>query len=318
MTAVSVASVQNRSVPARTVSSLVLFTCLLLNAPSTHAQTVVQVETNLGEFFLQLFDDVAPETVRNFINYVITDRYDDSIVHRAEQGFVIQGGQLKVEEGSTSIDAIRVGPTIQNEFSVSNTRGTIAMARVGGQVNSATSQWFINLADNTGLDTVDEGFTVFGKVIGTGMTVVDAIAALQRVSISGLPFPLPVTNFDGANLFRENLVVMDMNIVSGTFTPPNVVDSENSDVSIKVNGGTDGIAQLSLDIISTAPEVIIQVKPETIVPLEKVEAGFSVFSSQLGQLFIPELSVGGAIAYKNLLFNLTDAEQLQFTLISAE
>ncbi len=295
-----------------------VFGLLLAASPGAWAQTVVQVETNLGEFFLQLFDDVAPQTVANFINYVITDRYDDSIVHRSEPGFVIQGGQLKIEEGSTTIDFLRVGPTIENEFSVSNTRGTIAMARVGGQVNSATSQWFINLGDNSGLDTVDEGFTVFGQVLGNGMEVVDAIAALQRVQISGLSFPLPVINFDGSNLLRENLVIMDMNVVSGSFTPPNVLNDEGSGVSIKVNGGNDGIAQLTLDILSTSPEVVVQVRTDSIVPLAKVEAGFSVFSSQLGQLFIPELSVNGSIAYKNLLFTLSDAAQLKFTLTSAE
>ena len=294
-----------------------LFLILMLAGQGAAAQTVVQVQTNLGEFYLQLFDSIAPKTVRNFINYVITDRYDNSIVHRAEPGFVIQGGQLSIAEGSTTINYLPVGPVIENEFSVSNTRGTIAMARVGGLVNSATSQWFINLGDNSGLDTVDEGFTVFGQVLGEGMQVVDAISNLQRVSLSGLSFPLPVTNFDG-NLTRDNLVIMDMNIVSGNFTPPNVLDDVNADVSIKVNGGTAGIAQLTLDILSTSPEVVVQVKPDTIQPLTEVETGFSVFNATTGQLLIPELSVNGAIAYKNLLFNLTNPDSLQFTLVSVE
>lgn len=301
----------------RGVVNLILLCAVMMSGRSALAQTVVQVETNLGEFFLQLYDSVAPKTVANFVNYVITDRYDDSMVHRVEPGFVIQGGQLKIPEGSSTINFVPVGPVIENEFSVSNTRGTIAMARVGGQVDSATSQWFINLADNSGLDTVDEGFTVFGEVVGSGMDVVDAISVLQRVSLSGLSFPLPVVNFEGT-LGRENLVVMDMNIVSGDFTPPNVLDTVNSDVSIKVNGGTAGIAQLTLDILSTSPSVVVQVMTDTIVPLSSVETGYSIFNAELGQLLIPELSVNGAITYTNLLFNLTDPELLQFTLISVD
>ena len=300
------------------ILNLIFLASLMLASAGASAQTVVQVQSNLGEFYLQLFDSVAPRTVRNFINYVITERYDNSIVHRAEPGFVIQGGQLTIPEGSTTIGFLPVGPVIENEFSVSNTRGTIAMARVGGQIDSATSQWFINLADNSGLDQVDEGFTVFGQVLGDGMQVVDAISNLQRVSLSGLSFPLPVTNFDGTNLLRENLVILDMNIVSGDFTSPNVLDDVNADVSIKVNGGTAGIAQLTLDIVSTSPSVIVQVMPDTIVPLTEVETGFSVFNANTGQLLIPELSVNGAIAYKNLLFNLTDPESLQFTLVSVD
>lgn len=302
----------------RKVLNLLILLTLTLAGHGAVAQTVVQVQTNLGEFYLQLFDSIAPRTVKNFVNYVITERYDNSLVHRVEPGFVIQGGQLTIAENSTTIDFLPIGPVIENEFSVSNTRGTIAMARVGGQVDSATSQWFINLADNSALDQVDEGFTVFGQVLGTGMQVVDAISELQTVALNGLSFPLPVTNFDGSNLLRENLVLLDMNIVSGGFAPPNVLDSVNADVSIKVNGGTAGIAQLTLDIVSTAPSVIVQVKPDSIMPLTEVETGFSVFNANSGQLLIPELSVDGAIAYRNLLFNLTNPELLQFTLVSAE
>ena len=301
------------------VVALVLIIFLGLGSRAVHAETVVHVQTNLGEFYLQLFDEVAPKTVSNFINYVLTGRYENSIVHRLVPGFVIQGGRLKVPQ-ELQFELVPVGPSVVNEPHFSNTRGTIAMARVGGQVDSATSQWFINLADNTSLDFVDEGFTVFGVVLGSGMDVVDQIAASQIVNLTGLGISLPefpLTNFDGT-LRRESLIIMDMTLVSGDFTPPNVLDDVNADVSIKVNGGTAGIAQLTLDIVSTSPSVIVQVMPDTIVPLTEVETGFSVFNANTGQLLIPELSVNGGIAYKNLLFNLTNPELLQFTLVSVE
>jgi hypothetical protein len=77
-------------------------------------------------------------------------------------------------------------PAVTNEPGLSNLRGTVAMARVGGQTNSATSQWFINLADNTSLDNVDGGFTVFARVFGNGMRVPDAMQRVPRYSLASL------------------------------------------------------------------------------------------------------------------------------------
>ena len=89
---------------------------------------------------------------------------------------------------------------MQNEPFISNIRGTIAMAKLGGDPNSATSQWFINLADNSAnLDTQNGGFTVFGHVTGNGMSVADAIAMLNRVNV-GSPFDaLPVRDYTSGN-----------------------------------------------------------------------------------------------------------------------
>jgi cyclophilin family peptidyl-prolyl cis-trans isomerase len=103
--------------------------------------------------------------------------------------FVIQGGGFTFDPDlgpfvfNQGLRAVPTHPAITNDFGLSNVRGTIAMAR-GSQVNSATSQWFINLRDNGGapalLDTQNEGFTVFGRVVEPGMEIVDDIAALTR------------------------------------------------------------------------------------------------------------------------------------------
>ena len=175
-------------------------------------------ETSLagGVVEVLLFDQAgqgAPLTVQNFINYVEDEDYVNTIIHRSIADFVIQGGGFTVDSFamvSNPADAVGVIPTdlpVQNEFSPdrSNLRGTIAMAKQPGNPNSATSQWFFNLADNSGppadLDTQNGGFTVFGEVLtDTDLDVIDAIAnlpvfnaigLLEQDAFSNVPFLLP-------------------------------------------------------------------------------------------------------------------------------
>jgi cyclophilin family peptidyl-prolyl cis-trans isomerase len=146
--------------------------------PDLSASFVYVLETDLGAIPIELYPAMAPATVANFTDYALDGDYDGTVVHRSVPGFVIQGGGFR--DGGGAYLAIPTDPPLVNEPCLSNTRGTVAMARVGGQPNSATSQWFVNLADNTSLDAVDGGFTVFGRVVGDGMDVADAIAALPR------------------------------------------------------------------------------------------------------------------------------------------
>ena len=156
------------------------------NDPDT---TAVRLTTVLGDIDLGLYDQQTPITVANFLRYINEGRYfpidpttnepAPQFVHRSVPGFVIQSGGFVATVNPADpahILAIQVlaFDAIQNEPGISNTRGTIAMAKVEGDPNSATSQWFINLADNGGppndLDTQNGGFTVFGRVSAAGMT----------------------------------------------------------------------------------------------------------------------------------------------------
>jgi peptidyl-prolyl cis-trans isomerase B (cyclophilin B) len=137
------------------------------------------IDTNMGTITLELNEEKAPETVRNFVKYAEDGHYDGTIFHRVIDGFMIQGG------GFTK--AMNQKPTrepIRNEAmnGLKNERGTIAMARTM-VVDSATSQFFINLVDNAFLDFSSPtpqgfGYAVFGKVID-GMNVVDSIAKVK-------------------------------------------------------------------------------------------------------------------------------------------
>ncbi len=189
--------------------------------PKVANATIVEVQTVLGSFQVNLTDEATPETVANFLTYVNDSNYTNSIFHRSVSDFIVQGGGF-VFDSVTPIVAIESNDPVTNEAQFSNLRGTIAMAKVAGDADSATSQWFINLADNSAnLDAQNGGFTVFGEVVGDGMDVVDAIAAL---SIFAFPAPLdeiPLIDYsaddptdDTALLNETNLVIVNAVVVT--------------------------------------------------------------------------------------------------------
>jgi len=149
--------------------------------------TVVRFNTVMGSVDVRLDDAATPLTVANFLNYTNNGLYNGTFIHRSIPGFVVQGGGYTYNSTTNSAPHIATFPPVQNEFGISNTRGTIAMAKLGNDPNSATSEWFFNLADNSAnLDNQNGGFTVFGRVLGSGMTsVVDPIAALPTYDLDG-------------------------------------------------------------------------------------------------------------------------------------
>lgn len=209
-----------------------LAVCVMLvwGAAGARADTVVRFNTWLGSFDVQLYDTAAPITVQNFLSYVNGGLYNGSFIHRSVPGFVIQGGGFTYDAPhveATDFPAIPTFSPIVNEFdpSRSNLYGTIAMAKTSDP-NSATSQFFFNLADNSGsLDDPNNsgGFTVFGEVMGSGMTVVNAIAALDIFnftnSTSSVFSELPLQNYTQADydgyipLGYDNVVLMGVAVL---------------------------------------------------------------------------------------------------------
>ena len=165
---------------------LVSALCVLLSF--NVRSTIVEIRTSLGTIEVNLFDNTTPKTVANFLTYVDSGAYANNVVHRSVSNFVVQGGGFQYTgpvslsaSNQFTLDVVETGQSVVNEPKLSNVRGTIAMAKTSNP-NSATSQWFINLSNNANsLDVATNagGFTVFGQVIGNGMDVVDAIAALQ-------------------------------------------------------------------------------------------------------------------------------------------
>lgn len=140
-----------------------------------------RVTTSLGEFVIELFPQVAPVTVENFQQYARDGFYEGTIFHRVVEGFVIQGGGFTAD-----LEHKPTRPPISLESrGLRNSRGSVAMARTA-DANSATSQFFVNLADNGALDATLEqpGYAVFGFV-ADGMEVVDAIGSVSTQSSGG-------------------------------------------------------------------------------------------------------------------------------------
>ncbi len=148
------------------------------------AATSVQFQTSAGDFVIELNAEKAPKTVENFLQYVNDKHYEGTIFHRVIDGFMVQGG------GFTSAMAQKPtrGPIpLEASNGLRNDRGTIAMAR-SGNPNSATSQFFINVVDNAGLNAPQPdgfGYAVFGKV-SSGMETIDKIRTLPTGNKAGM------------------------------------------------------------------------------------------------------------------------------------
>lgn len=188
--------------------------------PIAAGATTVRLQTNLGAIDIALYDSAAPRTVANFLTYVNSGAYNNSFVHRTVDNFIIQGGGFVWNDPASAPISVATNAPIINEFSAtrSNKRGTIAMAKIGGDPNSATSQWFINLADNAAsLDGQNGGFTVFGEVTAGSMAVVDAIGRLPRVNAPGAFGELPIVGALANNTVQKSNVVL----ISAAIAVPN-------------------------------------------------------------------------------------------------
>ena len=207
--------------------SLTRLICLsiaaLLSGPVFATNVIMQ--TPFGAVEIELFDEEAPETVANFLTYVNDGDYVNSFIHRSVPGFVVQGGGFTFDDGAYV--SIPTDPPVINEPGISNLRGTIAMAKLGGDPNSATSQWFFNLADNSAnLDNSNGGFTVFGQVTGNGMEVIDQIAALEIWNAGGALGELPLIDYSGSGAVTEdNLVMIDIEEINDFLINPGLNDA---------------------------------------------------------------------------------------------
>jgi cyclophilin family peptidyl-prolyl cis-trans isomerase len=186
----------------------------LTNAFSDPDTNAVRFYTVLGNFDVQLFRGQKPTTVTNFLKYVDQGRYfkidpttrhrASNFIHRSVVDSVIQGGGFigTVDPSDPTVitpTQVAAFAPIKNEPGISNMRGTIAMARPP----NGPSEWFINLRDNGGaprnLDTLNGGFTVFGKIIGKGMTTVDNIAKVPRYNFDPPFEATPLLNYNGVD-----------------------------------------------------------------------------------------------------------------------
>jgi len=213
---------------------------------------LVQFDTTLGRLNVELRPDAAPKHVANFLSYVAARTYSNTMFHRSaaldgSAVSIVQGGGYLLGASGTSTVAKQTPVAL--EYNLPNARGTLAAARTS-DINSATSEWYFNVRDNSTTlgPTNGGGYTVFGRVIGNGMAVIDAIGALPRVN-AGSPFnELPVRNFTSGEVGAANLILV------------------NSVSAASIYPGDGPLAILSFTATSSHPEVIsVAVNNSTLV-----------------------------------------------------
>jgi len=286
---------------------------------SAQANTLVRISTSFGDFTLELFDTVAPVTVRNFLNYVERGAYNGTYFHRLDAGFVLQGGGYRIQPFVGPIQ-VPADPPIVNEYSVSNTRGTVAMAKFEGNPDSATTEWFVNLADNSAnLNSQNGGFTVFGRVLGDGMIVMDAVNQLAVYALGAVQSQIPLHSDDGVSpLTANNFVTMNAEVVQRYSSSLAVFESHSGLLMAAVDGGSSlGAYSVNLSLQPQLPGTVFRLNPDSVVRLAIRPIGMATYADN--KLRIPSLEVnenGSVRVLTNVVLALTDAGNWLFTLES--
>lgn len=228
--------------------------------------TIAQFTTSSGIINVELLDADAPKHVANFTNYVNAGSYTNTIIHRSaalsgSAKSIIQGGGYTA---SLPLGNVPANPSVPLEYKVPNARGTLAAARTS-DINSATSEWYFNVQDNSSILGPQNGggYTVFGRVIGTGLTVVDALATIPTYNVS--PFSdLPLRNIQSGqtSILVSNFVLVNSikmvpqfpsyqgepSVVSFTVSSnaPDVANVSVSGSNLTVTGLMDGTARITI------------------------------------------------------------------------
>lgn len=195
--------------------------------------------TPIGDIEVTLLQSVAPLTVANFLKYMNRGSFNNMMFHRLVSGFVLQGGGWTYTDNFTRISS---DGKVRNEYNISNTRGTLAMAKVDGDPNSATTEWFFNLADNSAnLNTQNGGFTVFGRVSDSSLAVLDKIVANSRIQTFSQWDSFPLYNFRVGTVQAGNVVIIPSFQALDTLPTPAI--SDNGVVSNTTFGGGQVVAR---------------------------------------------------------------------------
>ncbi len=274
--------------------------------------TVTRFVSSMGTFDIELLDTDAPITVENFKDYFA--RYTNSIIHRSPENFVIQGGGFVSNNGN--VTAISTDPAITNEFNAanSNVRGTLSMA-LSANPNTGTSGWFINTVNNSFLD--GNKHTVFGRVVGDGMDIVDAINDLPlynlNVALNGGAFaevPLkPTVAFENiAGTVTVTSGSMTVTGVGTSFTSVFESRAENQTRGTTIKIGTQEyeVASITSDTSLTLRTAAVASASGAIAQrvAKPAQANYVVFDS-IGEILSPATQLTVSITSSTLAENAT-------------
>jgi peptidyl-prolyl cis-trans isomerase A (cyclophilin A) len=171
------------------------------------------------------------------------------------------------------------------------------MAKLGGDPDNATSQWFINLSDNPNLDTDNGGYTVFGQVIDNGMTVVNSIASLDRFDFGGALQTVPLINFPGTEISEDNFVVVSsVEILDGPPPQPAYGAFQNNRLNFNVDAGDIRQFAITLDLISSN-SFVFQIDSSSITAITVSQC--ATFAD--GTVIIPSIDAIGIGVFPNIM-----------------
>lgn len=322
----------------------------LVMGATAQENTLVRVNTTYGSFTIELFDNDTPATVANFLGYVDRGDFSRSFFHRSEPDFVIQGGAYRwrgdcatgIDPATCSVARITQQPIVPNEPGISNTEGTLAMAKQGGIPDSATSQWFVNMSDNSeNLDNQNGGFTAFGRVLGNGLAVLKPANELPVLDVDRLGQTPPIFDPNISTGVRElpvrgdlditaspppapaeaNLVMMYMNRVERHSESLHVFEYRYAELTTSIHAGELGNLSVNMRQISGGPEVIFELIPESVILLANAPEGIGNYDVANGVVTLPtvELNNFGQVSQiRNVVMRLDDPENMRFVVESYE
>lgn len=256
--------------------------------------STAEVVTPLGRILIETYDEITPLTAANFLTLITGGNYEEMFFHRSVPDFVVQGGGYTWSQSTDELNAVADNGNVVNEFdrwfdpqigglsagTPLNLRGTISMAKQANDPDSADTQWFVNLADNSeNLDNQNGGFAVFARVLPETMPVVDAIAALPRVNAGNAFSSMPVRDYQsGSGIERRNVVTSTSALVDElTFevsenSNPNAVTATIVDAELRLTpqNGKSGVSTMTVtatdlngNVVASTFEVAVRVPLST-------------------------------------------------------
>ena len=305
----------------RSVLSALL--CILVTTVA-EAGAIVEVQTSFGIFYLEIDEESAPLTGGNFLNYVRSGRYKNTFIHGAIGGSLIRGGGYTFANCADGPQRIELDDPIPLEDTgLSNLDGTIAALRPSSDINGATSEWFINLGADTGLDTQDGDYAVFGRVLGDGLNVVRNISLANLVRL-GFFLETPTSNYFQSTVncqqfSRDNLILVLMAVVNeDSLAATASFDAVSELLEVNVDLGKEGFIRVPFAVSVSDEQTIISARLESAVDLHQPVPNMASYDANSGRLTVPSIGIDGEISFRNIVFELSDATSATFVLRSIE
>lgn len=287
--------------------------------------SIVEVRTSQGVFYIELNERAAPTSSENFLQYVTKGRYDDTFVYGTADGSFIRGGGYTFAKCPDGVQRVTEEPPIAFEQTgLLNKRGTISMVPSSRSLNTATSDWIINLDDNFTFDDGHSGYAPFGEIVGDGLEVVQAIAVANQAETSN-PLDSQGADFFGYHVNcqlpeQSNHITIAMTLVNNDADLPSgsYFSAENElQINILLPGDTYIRMPFHVAMLENG-EITITARSEASTDLDTPLPNMASYDAATGVLSLPSLEIDGVILFEDVQFLETENNSSTFRLVSFE